>query len=54
MAVTHDRYFLDNVAGYILEVDAGAARPFKGNYSGWLKHKVWRRGRDDQGGDGGA
>jgi len=40
VAVTHDRYFLDNVAGYILEVDAGFARPFKGNYSGWLKHKA--------------
>jgi len=40
VAVTHDRYFLDNVAGYIVEVDAGFARPFRGNYSGWLKHKA--------------
>jgi len=40
VAVTHDRYFLDNVAGYIVEVDSGFARPFRGNYSGWLKHKA--------------
>ncbi len=40
VAVTHDRYFLDNVAGYIVEVDGGRARPYVGNYTGWLKHKA--------------
>jgi ATP-binding cassette ChvD family protein len=37
--VTHDRYFLDNVAAWILELDRGYGRPFKGNYSGWLEQK---------------
>ena len=39
IAVTHDRYFLDNVAGWILELDRGAGIPFKGNYSSWLEQK---------------
>jgi ATP-binding cassette ChvD family protein len=42
VAVTHDRYFLDNVAGWILELDRGAGRPFKGNYTGWLEQKKAR------------
>ncbi len=39
VAVTHDRYFLDNVAGWILELDRGRGRPFEGNYSSWLEQK---------------
>src|SRR5213595_3833459 len=39
VAVTHDRYFLDNVAGWILELDRGAGIPYEGNYSGWLEAK---------------
>ena len=39
VAVTHDRYFLDNVAGWILELDRGEGRPFEGNYSAWLEAK---------------
>ena len=39
IAITHDRYFLDNVAGWILELDRGMGYPYKGNYSGWLKQK---------------
>ena len=39
VAVTHDRYFLDNVAGWILEIDRGRGLPFQGNYSGWLEQK---------------
>jgi ATP-binding cassette ChvD family protein len=42
IAVTHDRYFLDNVAGWILELDRGAGIPFKGNYSSWLEQKKKR------------
>ena len=42
LAVTHDRYFLDNVAGWILELDRGAALPFEGNYSAWLERKAAR------------
>ena len=42
IAVTHDRYFLDNVAGWILELDRGEGYPYKGNYSGWLKQKQER------------
>lgn len=42
IAVTHDRYFLDNVAGWILELDRGAGIPWKGNYSSWLEQKVNR------------
>ena len=39
IAVTHDRYFLDNVAGWILELDRGVGFPYKGNYTGWLQQK---------------
>ncbi len=39
VAVTHDRYFLDNVAGWILELDRGSGYPYEGNYSGWLEQK---------------
>jgi len=42
VAVTHDRYFLDNVAGWILELDRGRGIPFKGNYSSWLEQKQAR------------
>jgi ATP-binding cassette ChvD family protein len=42
IAVTHDRYFLDNVAGWILELDRGQGIPFKGNYSSWLEQKQER------------
>ena len=42
VAVTHDRYFLDNVAGWILELDRGRGIPYKGNYSGWLEQKQQR------------
>jgi energy-dependent translational throttle protein EttA len=42
VAVTHDRYFLDNVAGWILELDRGRGYPFKGNYTGWLEQKSAR------------
>ncbi|HEX2757774.1 MAG TPA: energy-dependent translational throttle protein EttA, partial [Thermoanaerobaculia bacterium] len=42
VAVTHDRYFLDNVAGWILELDRGAGIPWKGNYSSWLEQKKAR------------
>ena len=42
VSVTHDRYFLDNVAGWILELDRGHGFPFEGNYSGWLEHKQKR------------
>lgn len=42
VAITHDRYFLDNVAGWILELDQGKGLPFQGNYSGWLEHKADR------------
>jgi len=42
IAVTHDRYFLDNVAGWILELDRGHGIPFKGNYSSWLEQKKER------------
>ncbi|MBA1181892.1 energy-dependent translational throttle protein EttA [Pseudomonas psychrotolerans] len=42
VAITHDRYFLDNVAGWILELDRGQGIPFEGNYSGWLESKAAR------------
>ena len=42
IAVTHDRYFLDNVAGWILELDRGAGIPYKGNYTAWLEQKRTR------------
>lgn len=43
IAVTHDRYFLDNIAGWILELDRGEGIPFKGNYSAWLSQKEERQ-----------
>ena len=43
VAVTHDRYFLDNVAGWILEMDRGQCLPFEGNYSGWMEAKRKRQ-----------
>ena len=48
MAVTHDRYFLDNVAGWILELDHGNAYPFEGNYSGWLEQKTARLEQEER------
>ena len=45
VAVTHDRYFLDNVAGWILELDRGAGIPWEGNYSSWLEQKQAAAGR---------
>ena len=42
IAVTHDRYFLDNVAGWILELDRGEGIPWEGNYSSWLEQKAKR------------
>ena len=48
IAVTHDRYFLDDVAGWILELDRGLGIPFKGNYSSWLEQKQERLRREDK------
>src|SRR3954466_15212157 len=48
VAVTHDRYFLDNVAQWILELDRGRGIPFSGNYSGWLEQKLERLGREQK------
>ena len=48
MAVTHDRYFLDNVAGWILELDNGHAYPYEGNYSGWLEQKTARLEQEER------
>ena len=48
VAVTHDRYFLDNVAGWILELDRGRGLPFEGNYSSWLHQKEERLRREDK------
>ena len=48
VAVTHDRYFLDNVAGWILELDRGRGIPFKGNYSSWLEQKQERLAQEDR------
>jgi len=48
IAVTHDRYFLDNVAGWILELDHGYGIPWKGNYSSWLEQKQERLRREEQ------
>ena len=47
VAVTHDRYFLDNVAGWILELDRGQALPFRGNYSSWLEQKQARLAQEE-------
>lgn len=46
VAITHDRYFLDNVAGWILELDEGKGIPFEGNYSSWLESKAKRLGQE--------
>jgi ATP-binding cassette ChvD family protein len=48
IAVTHDRYFLDNVAGWILELDRGQGIPFKGNYSSWLEQKQERLRQEEK------
>ena len=48
IAVTHDRYFLDNVAGWILELDRGAGIPWKGNYSSWLDQKSKRMAQENK------
>jgi len=48
IAVTHDRYFLDNVAGWILELDRGAGIPWKGNYSSWLAQKQQRLQQEEK------
>ncbi|MDQ3312215.1 MAG: energy-dependent translational throttle protein EttA, partial [Actinomycetota bacterium] len=48
IAVTHDRYFLDNVAGWILELDRGRGMPFEGNYSSWLEQKHDRLARESR------
>ncbi len=48
IAVTHDRYFLDNVAGWILELDRGEGIPFKGNYSSWLEQKQARLATEEK------
>lgn len=48
IAVTHDRYFLDNVAGWILELDRGEGIPFKGNYSSWLEQKQERLKKEEK------
>src|SRR5881398_958546 len=49
VAVTHDRYFLDNVAGWILELDRGRGLPYEGNYSSWLEQKQARLAREEKG-----
>lgn len=48
IAVTHDRYFLDNVAGWILELDRGQGIPFQGNYSSWLEQKQARLAQEEK------
>jgi ATP-binding cassette ChvD family protein len=48
VAVTHDRYFLDNVAGWILELDRGRAIPYEGNYSAWLEQKQKRLAQEER------
>jgi energy-dependent translational throttle protein EttA len=48
VAVTHDRYFLDNVAGWILELDRGRGLPFEGNYSSWLEQKQARLAQEER------
>jgi sulfate-transporting ATPase len=48
VAVTHDRYFLDNVAGWILELDRGRGIPYEGNYTGWLEQKRARLGVEEK------
>jgi len=48
VAITHDRYFLDNVAGWILELDRGRGIPYEGNYSSWLEQKKKRLAQEDR------
>ncbi len=48
ICVTHDRYFLDHVAGWILELDRGEGIPWKGNYSGWLEQKIKRMEQEEK------
>ena len=48
IAVTHDRYFLDNVAGWILELDRGHGIPWQGNYSSWLEQKEQRLAAEEK------
>jgi sulfate-transporting ATPase len=48
VAITHDRYFLDNVAGWILELDRGSGIPYEGNYSGWLEQKQTRLQQEEK------
>ncbi|MDD5306235.1 MAG: energy-dependent translational throttle protein EttA [Deltaproteobacteria bacterium] len=48
VSITHDRYFLDNVAGWILEMDRGEGYPFKGNYSSWLEQKQARLANEEK------
>jgi len=48
IAITHDRYFLDNVAGWILELDRGEGIPWKGNYTSWLEQKTKRLGEEEK------
>jgi ATP-binding cassette ChvD family protein len=48
VAITHDRYFLDNVAGWILELDRGRGYPFEGNYTGWLEQKRARLEQEEK------
>src|SRR5207248_4562476 len=48
VAVTHDRYFLDNVAGWILELDRGFGIPWEGNYSSWLEQKQARLAQEEK------
>ena len=48
VAVTHDRYFLDNVAGWILELDRGRGIPYEGNYTGWLEQKRKRLQQEER------
>jgi energy-dependent translational throttle protein EttA len=50
VAITHDRYFLDNVAQWILELDRGRGMPFEGNYSGWLEQKLERLATEERAG----
>ncbi|HRP68932.1 MAG TPA: ATP-binding cassette domain-containing protein, partial [Turneriella sp.] len=48
IAITHDRYFLDNIAGWILELDRGEGIPWKGNYSSWLEQKSNRLANEEK------
>ncbi|MCK7535196.1 MAG: hypothetical protein MZV63_31530 [Marinilabiliales bacterium] len=49
ICITHDRYFLDNVAGWILELDRGEGIPWKGNYTSWLEQKAKRLELEEKG-----